>query len=376
MRIVFLADRYSVNTSSWTGLLAKMGHEVEVLSARDTIEGSDDGTWTSWGVLRKVRRYWEFVSRARTAVSRAKPDILVGYRVTSYGIAAALCGCRPLVVAAQGQNIVSLEHSVLFRPVLALAARYTLRRADMIHSWAPHMTRRLVQLGAPRERILTCPRGIDTQSFNRKEKEASNAQVTIVSSRSLRPYYRTDCILQAFGMAIKSCGKLNRYLVLGDGPCREKLSALSDTLGVADRVDFLGAVPYAQLADHLAAADVYVSAVPTDGVSASLLEAMSCGLFPVVVDNVANRVWVRDGVNGLLFSEGDCEALAKCIVRATEDSELRSSAMDYNTRLVAEKCDLHKNMQLFSKLYGRLVGGERPDFAELSPLRSQSEDGY
>ena len=56
----------------------------------------------------------------------------------------------------------------------------------------------------------------------------------------------------------------------------------------------------------------YIAAINTDGVSASLLEAMAVGLLPIVPDNPANRNWIDPGHTGLLYCGGDAGGNCRC----------------------------------------------------------------
>ena len=87
---------------------------------------------------------------------------------------------------------------------------------------------------------------------------------------------------------------------MGGGEAAGELGDLARRLGIGDRLRFEGKVDYARLPELLGSSKIYVSSVWTDGVSASLLEAMARGCLPIVTDNRANRYWVTDGDNGLL----------------------------------------------------------------------------
>ena len=75
----------------------------------------------------------------------------------------------------------------------------------------------------------------------------------------------------------------------------------------------------------------YISASLSDGTANSLLEAMAAGLFPIVSDIPANREWIADGENGMLFPPGDHMALARCLERACRERAWMSSARETNS---------------------------------------------
>jgi glycosyltransferase involved in cell wall biosynthesis len=94
----------------------------------------------------------------------------------------------------------------------------------------------------------------------------------------------------------------------------------------------------------LQGADVYCSMSRSDGTSLSLLEAMACGLAPVVSDIPANREWIDDGVDGVLVAPGEVETLASALTRVALDEDFRRSASARVREKVVERGDQRTNM--------------------------------
>jgi glycosyltransferase involved in cell wall biosynthesis len=110
-------------------------------------------------------------------------------------------------------------------------------------------------------------------------------------------------------------------------------------------VEFLGYVPHPRMPERLRDADVYVSGSAEDGVSMSLLEAMACGVLPVVPDTEPNHIWIQHGFNGLLFRPSDHASLVSTLREALSNRSLQQTAREYNTRLIHEKVNWHTNMR-------------------------------
>ena len=359
MRICFLADAGSVNTRSWVNAFSEdLGHDVHVVSVNRVGQlapsvtlhhlGTDAGTQDTLGKLAYLRS----VRRVRQIVRDISPDILVGYRVASYGYVGARTGFRPLVVVAQGESIVTPRRSLAKR-IFAMTA---LREATLLHSWAPHVTDRLVELGADPDRILTCHRGIDLSLFSPSD-EGERVPASVIVTRNLCRWYRIDIIIKALALARREVGGITGTLA-GDGDGAQELRELAGELGLSDVVRDVGRVPHEELPGLLRRSSIYASAVRTDGVSASLLEAMATGCFPVVRDNAANRYWVENGRNGLLVKGDDPAAYAAAIVSAAGDDGLRSEAARLNRDIVVERADSARNMRTIERAYQALVNGK------------------
>lgn len=100
-----------------------------------------------------------------------------------------------------------------------------------------------------------------------------------------------------------------RLAVAGDGPQFEALRARATEKQVAGRVEFLGKIAHERLALYLRAADYLALYSGYEGLSHTILEALSAGT-PVIASNRGgNPEIVRDGENGLLVQHPDLGAL-------------------------------------------------------------------
>jgi glycosyltransferase involved in cell wall biosynthesis len=345
MHILFLGNGGSPNTVNWVRYYSEvLGHRITLLSfdpVPETIPGVEllDFSWEL-----KLKFFYR-IPLVRRMIRTLKPDLVLAYRLTSYGFTAACSGFHPLVIAAQGlQNLT---------PVKRITASFSIKRADLLHAWGENLSERLVMLGANPAKILTIPRGVDTNLFHSSPRR-SNGPVRILSTRSLVPYYRTDVIIRAFAGLFRSDPTAECRLV-GDGSDKPNLERLAENLGIRERISFPGRIGYSEIADELRSADIYVSAVPTDGVSSSLLEAMACGVFPVVVDNPANRCWIKHGENGFLYHAGEVEQLARLLETAAADPGLRETASRQNIDLIRKRADWKTNMNVMEKRHLELV---------------------
>jgi glycosyltransferase involved in cell wall biosynthesis len=192
--------------------------------------------------------------------------------------------------------------------------------------------------------LLIQPRGIDRRIFAaRPEPRPSERRVvTLVTTRALKPTYGHEQMVRAM-MHLQGSQPRFRLVLAGGGPDAARLGELADNLGVADQIDFPGRIPHHEILERLARGSFYVSLIDHDGVSASLLEAMSVGLYPIVGDCDAARVWIRDGWNGTVISDGHPEPVARLIRRLTVSSDLREETVRRNWHLVEERADLTRN---------------------------------
>jgi len=123
-----------------------------------------------------------------------------------------------------------------------------------------------------------------------------------------------------------------KLLLAGDGPYRPALESLARSLGVAERVTFLGAVSQREKVAALKRAQIAVAPSPKEGWGLTVIEANACGT-PVVASRSPGLVEsVREGETGLLVRHGDVGALARATVRLLTDRALRLSMAEAGLR--------------------------------------------
>jgi len=350
MKLCFVADANHANAANWLEYFAtELGHEVHVISFTQVtreIKGVILYDLTTKNKLLLPTR----ILALRKLFKKINPDLVVAYRVQSYGFLSACTGFHPLVLVAQSRTVVWPPSS----RIMAWFCTYAIHRADWILSWAEHTTHRLMQLGADRNIIDTFPRGVRPELFFPRPKGAASNGQTIITTRSLIPDYKYDDIIHAIHDLSDIIAGV-KYQIAGEGKSRLHLEKIVQQLGLHEHVEFLGYVPNVNLPDRLHEADVYVSAYLEDGVSMSLLEAMACGLLPVVPDTEPNHIWVQDGVNGLLFRPGDHVSLVQKLQEALSNPSLRKKAREHNVKLVREKVNWHTNMRRIEARFLQII---------------------
>ncbi|HTP07591.1 MAG TPA: glycosyltransferase [Anaerolineae bacterium] len=167
--------------------------------------------------------------------------------------------------------------------------------------------------------------GVDTRVFTPGEM-TSREQFTIAFVGRLVPEKGLDTLIDAVGLLTRSSAPLPvKLLIIGDGPYRSDIEHYAAKL--RDAVQFTAAMPPAEIAPQLRQIDVLVLPSRTTPVwkeqfGRVLIEAMACGV-PVVGSN-SGAIPEVIGDAGLIFPEGDANALADCLQRLIAVPELRA----------------------------------------------------
>lgn len=159
--------------------------------------------------------------------------------------------------------------------------------------------------------------------------------------------------------AVARCPVPFRLEILGAGPLEAELLALRDELGLADRVELLGAVPENEVRRRVrrawvcALAAIEARSGDRDGIPVALMEAMALGT-PVVTTRVGGIPELVDGA-GLLVAPGDPGAMADALALVREPS-VRSQLSELGRGRIAEDWTVERSARLVAEVHGVVVG--------------------
>ena len=222
--------------------------------------------------------------------------------------------------------------------------QWALASASLVFSVSRSLQEIAVHLGCDRQKTRVIPNGIDCKLFRPLDRVEARNRLGIPLDRTVlisvgalcerKGHHRIMHVLPPLVAAYP-----NLLFVVVGGPGAEGdmgpyLMRLTHELGMDQYVRLVGARPHDEIAEWLAAADTFCLATSNEGMANVLVEALSCGI-PVVTTRVGgNAELVQDGVNGLLVSHGDSDALQKALLNAFHrkwDRESISSTMTGRT---------------------------------------------
>jgi L-malate glycosyltransferase len=159
-------------------------------------------------------------------------------------------------------------------------------------------------------------------------------------------------LLEAASRALRLRPDLN-FVFAGDGPLRDSLTARARSLGIGDRVRFLGY--RTDVAALLAAFDVFTLPSLYEGLPNAVLEAMACGK-PVVATAVdGTPEVVAEGETGLLVPPRDPDRLSGALLRLAGDARLRSRMGAEARRRAVRDHGVDGQVEAFHRLYQELL---------------------
>ncbi|WP_291142445.1 glycosyltransferase family 4 protein [Flavobacterium sp. UBA7680] len=348
-KILFLGESYRADAITWMKGLKEFG-DFEII------------TWElqspSNSKLNRFKRILEYFFAPisiRKIIRNKKPDMVIAERTTSYGFLAALSGSKTIAIAQQGRTDLWPEDSVLY-PFKKFIQKYAFKKAHLIHAWGPVMTISMKEIGVDMSKVLVLPKGIDLSLFTPSTNNSNKIEAIV--TRSLQPEYRHDSILKAFSI-LHQKGIDFSLTIVGDGTRLQFLKDLAKELQVENKVIFTGRIPNTELPKLLQQSNIYISMPITEGVSASLFEAMASNCYPVVSDIAGNQSWITHRENGQLITIDDIEMLANDLIWSFENPESRNEAIIRNRKFVEENANYDINMKVIADRYHELLDSRK-----------------
>ena len=171
----------------------------------------------------------------------------------------------------------------------------------------------------------------------------------------LTPAKGQHLLLEAIA-GLRGSGEQVRLHLAGDGPDRASLQRHAQALGIADRVEFHGALNHDQVRALYARCDAFVLPSFAEGIPVVLMEAMAAGL-PCVSTRIAGiPELIVDGESGFLASPSSLDELTDRLRQLIHDPEMRTRLAANGRRRVCEAYDLDRNIGGLAHLFQRRLG--------------------
>ena len=238
--------------------------------------------------------------------------------------------------------------------------RRTVRNCALILSTNPETTHALQAAGARdvrfhpnigvTERFLTPPPA---------KASRANRELIVLWAGRLIPIKGLPLALEAFS---KVDAKVPvRLRIAGDGPLKVQMQRFAETLGIAERVEFLGDVPWLEMKRHYQEADLFLFTSLRDSSGQVLAEAMGSGL-PIVTLNHQGVGAIVPAAAGIRVSveDPDCTVLklAEGLSRIIGSAELRKNMAEAATAH-AQTMSWNQHAEKMSEWYAEVLAGTR-----------------
>jgi glycosyltransferase involved in cell wall biosynthesis len=236
--------------------------------------------------------------------------------------------------------------------------RWTLRHAGALTAITEDCRQHALRAGAPSESVHLVFNGTDLRRFSPapggKAVDPRYGPQMVFACRQLFPRKGIRFLIEAAALLTPRFPEL-RVVVAGDGFERPELLKLAESLGIADRVTFLGWVPNSDLPPYYRAAAISVIPSLEEGFGIPAAEAMGCETPVVASDAGGLPEVVEHGVTGLIAPRGDSRALADAMATLLADSSLRAQMGRAGRERALRLFDWDRTAEQFEQIYAMVM---------------------
>jgi glycosyltransferase involved in cell wall biosynthesis len=331
-------DGQSVHVEELVAALRALGHEVTVIGPPFYAASGFGGESRMVARLRRLLPgalaelaelaynlpAWRRLARA----ARTQPPELIYERYNLFFLAGAWLARRRRVPYFLEVNAPLAEerarHGGLKLRALARAAeRHVWRRADCVLAVTGVLAQRIAAAGVDPARIRVVANGVVAERFPPPAPDAPARQPLVLGFVGfVRDWHGLDGVIR--GLAAQDGTPPVIFTVIGEGPARPALEALAASLGVAERVRFVGLVAHEAIPDAVAGFDIALQPRAVDYASPlKLFDYMAAGRAIVAPDQPNIREVLEHERTALLFDPAQPGAMWQAIARLRDDAALR-----------------------------------------------------
>lgn len=262
------------------------------------------------------------IKRIRKLMKRLKPDIVIPFMHDSnlYCMLANRFTHIPVVVCERTDPYITNSWKINLAKRLFFLADGAVFQLDKVADYYTWFHKPKVIIPNP---ILKAQSTVNKKFSERENEICNSARLDFFQKRQ-------DILIKAFKIVTDKYPEM-RLKLFGDGEDRKNAENLVESLGLKDKVLFMGTVK--NPIKHIVESKLFVLSSDYEGISNSLTEAMAAGLTCISTDTSPGgaRLLIEDGVNGLIAPCDNPSALAEKICFCLDNPE-KSDAMGINAK--------------------------------------------
>ena len=354
-------------TSLLANQFCQKGYDVEIIFFRDRLIFYELDSRIKVVVIEEEchsNAMWRKVLWLRSYVKKTRPNVVIPFRVSVYctTILSLLGVSVPIVASERIDPRIPDSYWTLLRKLLLPFVSHLVVQTNYIKSYYPKFIQKKTTVipNPVRDEVFKSPDGLHVQCANAASSvQSSNTpmegmgqekQNRIISVGRLYPQKNQEMMIRAFAKVADDFPDW-QLVIYGEGPLRESLELIVDSLEMEDRVLLPGRTEH--VIEELRKSKIFCMSSDYEGMSNSMIEAICVGL-PVISTKVSGtEEMIIDDKNGFLVEKDDEEKMARCFQFTIGSEELREQFSIYNkglaTRFKAESI-VNQWESLFNKI--------------------------
>lgn len=408
MKIAFIVGSFPKLSETFiinqvTGLIDR-GHDVEIFASKKPEEPKQHSAVSEYNLLKKTHYPKSDISSYRNRLKKAaelfcksfkEPELfdsfnIMKYRKESYNLSIPFrvnqflenekkfdivhCHFGPngkLGSFLKGNDLISGKLVTTFyghdvSRYLCQEGKNTYNHlfetGDLFLCLSHHIKNRLIRLGAPPNKTIKHPIGVNPEKYNFKERNLSeNETIKLLTVARLTEKKGLKYSINALSKAVNKYNNI-KYRIVGDGHLKSKLKNLTKELGLQDKVKFEGWMSKSEVKEIMQWAHIFILPSVTakdgdqEGQGLVLQEAQASGLPVITTYHDGIPEGVRDGETGFLVKPRNSKDLAEKLKYLIKNPKSWPKMGRSGRKLVEEKFNVNKLNDELVKFYQNLEG--------------------
>ncbi|MEO8886453.1 MAG: glycosyltransferase [Mucilaginibacter sp.] len=269
--------------------------------------------------------------------------------LAEYGMVGAMVtdACKlanvPLIIHYHGADVhhhnTVNEYLPWYKTSFAYASALVAVSGDMVEA--------LRQLGAPADKLILNPYGVDTTKFTQTNVAASARNFLSVGRFVEKK--SPSSVIKGFKVVADKFGDARLWMV-GTGPLSEQTKQLAAELNLNDKVTFTGVLSAVQIQELMHQSRCFVQHSVTaadgdmEGTPNTILEAGACGLAIVSTMHAGIKEAVINGETGYLVPEHDVAGMANYMMKLAGDVQLAADIGNKEAAHIRKNYDINNRI--------------------------------
>lgn len=246
------------------------------------------------------------------------------------------------LLGSDAAGIESINFGILHKPITRRIALWTYRNTTLLLGISEFQKKQLSTYGI--EEIKIIPWGIEKDVYRFNAKKVSSP-LHIIHVAHLTPVKDQVTLVKAFALIAKQ--RPAQLRIFGEDFLKGSIQKLCKELGVESQVEFLHVIPYPQMPEQYAWADVMLHTSMSEGQSMAITEAAASGV--LLAGTCVGLLHDLGEERGLIAEVGDFEGLAAKVLNALDDE-----SWDKKIKKASEWTDSHDLQWTINELKGVL----------------------
>ncbi len=242
-------------------------------------------------------------------------------------------------------------------PSFYAVTKFSMEASDALTTVSRYISERTEESFGITKNIEIIPNFVDVARFKPDQKGCDRAEFAspdekiIMHMSNYRPVKNAADVIKIFDIVNKRLP--SRLILVGDGPEAPNVLALADSMGLKDRVTFLGGQDMVE--SVLCKADLFLLPSASEAFGLAALEAMACGV-PVVGSLVGGLPeLVINGDVGYLEPIGDVGAMARRSIEILTNEDLHRNMSKRAREITVEKFTTEKIVGQYKDFYRKVL---------------------